>query len=198
MVDGIRCTMRERTVLDVCRTMDADTALAVADAALRGIAFDGRDYDENMAERWRSHLLDRAAAARGARGVRRAVEVIALADGRAESPDESVARRRWTQIGYKNVHPQMGVRVAGGRIRRVDLALPDLPALFELDGRGKYVDERLRDGRSIEQVVLDEKRREDELRAATSWRMVRAEDRRIVTLDAFVAHLATYGISPRW
>lgn len=196
-VDGIRCTTLERTVLDVCRTMDADTALVVADAALRGFAFDGRDYDENAAERWRSHLLERAAGERGVRGIRQAAEVIALADGRAESPDESVARRRWVQVGYPNVHPQMSVRVASGRIRRVDIGLPDLQALFELDGRGKYVDERLRQGRSIEQVVLDEKRREDELRAATSWRMIRAEDRHILTVDAFVAHLSTYGISPR-
>jgi hypothetical protein len=45
--------------------------------------------------------------------------------------------------------------------------------ILEFDGRIKYTDARFRNGRSPEQVLFDEKRREDRLRAVRGVRTLR-------------------------
>lgn len=163
-------------------------------AALRVVAFaDGR-YDERLAARWCAEALSREAAHVGSRGVRRAREILALADGRAESPGESVSRWRWVKADFRDVVVQPVIRLPDGRTRRADLAIEQVRCLFEFDGRVKYDDPAMRAGRTAEQVVFDEKIREDELRAATGWRVIRAVDADVATPAAFAALLARYGL----
>jgi hypothetical protein len=59
-------------------------------------------------------------------------------------------------------HPVVG---ASGRLWHTDFAWPELGIVAEFDGRAKYVDPRFLRGRRAEDVVYDEKRREDDIRA---------------------------------
>jgi very-short-patch-repair endonuclease len=122
---GVPCTTIARTVVDLARH-DARSSLMAADAALRE-------------QRTRhSDLLDALVRARGWPGVRRAREVIALADGEAESPLESVVRLALHDDGFPA--PRLQQVVAG---YRVDFLWRDHRLILEADGREKYVGDEL-------------------------------------------------------
>lgn len=195
-VAGVRCTSLERTVFDAARTLPIEAGLAFADAALRRVALHSRRYDTVLAEQWRDGLRERAARAPGARGIRRALEVIEFADGRSESPGESVHRLRLAQIGFRSLRPQVAVAGPNGTTFYVDLEDEDAYVFFEFDGKEKYLDEALRSGRSLEQVLLAEKQREDWIRGATQHRFVRSEDAHIATIEAMASRLRAFGIHP--
>jgi hypothetical protein len=193
---GIRCTTRDRTVFDLVRTLSPEAAIAVADAALRQVAMIDRIYHADIAEEWRQRMLERCARAKGVRGIRQAVDTIRFADGRAELPGESVSRKQLTRLGFRHLRLQVPVRGPNGAEYRVDIEIEEIRTFFEFDGMGKYVDEATRSGRSIEQVVLDEKRREDWIRGTTQKRMVRAESAHILTTHALAKRLVQFGITP--
>jgi len=194
-VEGLRCTTLGRTVFDVARTLTPEASVACADAALRSVAVSGNDQDERTAAQWRGSLAERAARSR-ARGVRQARRVIDFADGRAQLPGESVSRVQLTRLGFGPPDLQVRVVAPDGAEYRVDFGLDDVDAFGEFDGAGKYLDPALRGGRSIEQVVLDEKRREDVIRGVTGRRFVRWDDAHISTADALRRRLAEFGLHP--
>lgn len=83
------------------------------------------------------------------------------ADGRSESPFETVARIVCRELGFVVV-PQYGVRTSNGDfVARTDLWLPELGVLGEIDGLVKYVRP---DGTGSPEAVLREKHRESALR----------------------------------
>ena len=196
-VDGVSATSLDRTVLDVLRLLPAEAAIACADHAMRATALVGRTYDDGRAEQWRASMRTRMDAAPGARGIRRARPIVEAADGRAESPTESVGRLQFIRLGFDDLVLQPEIVAAAGKRYRADLGVPPLRAYVEFDGRAKYTDVELRGGRTAEEVVFDEKRREDAVRAATGWRVVRVLDEHVRTPEALAAHLGTYGIRPR-
>ena len=193
-LSGIACSNFERTVFDVLRTVPATTAIACADAALRGSGSAGGARDAAAGEGLREGLRARACAAPGVRGVRQAVRIIEIADGGSESVAESVARWQWLELGFTGVVVQPVIPRRGGGSFRSDLGIPELKAFFELDGRAKYTDPRLREGRSADEVVFAEKLREDEIRARTGWRVIRATEADVRTPEALRALLALYSI----
>lgn len=194
-IGGLVATTRARTVVDVARTAARTTGIGVADAALRAAARvpGSRNLDLDAAEREREAMFAVVAAAPRVRGVRRAREIIAFADPRAESVGESISRLHLADLGFQGVECQVRVRAAG-RVYEVDFGIGGV--LGEFDGVTKYVDRELRRGRSIEQVVIDEKRREDAIRAASGKRMIRWIMRDLATRNAFRRMLADYGITP--
>jgi hypothetical protein len=192
--NGIRTTTLERTVFDLARTLTFEAAVAAADAGLRQVAFRGRSYDEAIAQDWRERMATRVARGKGARGIRQAQAVLEMADGRAESPDESVARVRLRRLGFERVRLQVPVRGPEGQEFRVDVEIEDVTTFLEVDGVGKYEDEALRSGRTLEQVLLDEKRREDWIRGRTQQRFVRVESKHLRSDQALAARLAAFGI----
>jgi len=117
--DGQR-TGKVRTVLDCARTLPFDAALTVADSALRLGAVD------------RSQLLIAAAELVGP-GSRRARRIAAAADGRAESPLESVLRSILIEAGINGFIPQVVVRDTTFSAR-IDLAHSELLIALEADG----------------------------------------------------------------
>jgi len=192
-VNGIRCTSLARTVFDVARTMAPEAALVMADRAER-IWCDrtGRGPDD-----WRRAMATRIAGAEAARGIRRARWVAGFADGRSESTLESVSRFRLHQLGFRSVRLQVpiaGPRGAGWY--RVDFGLDDADAWGECDGAGKYLDTELRSARSVEHVILDEKRREDWIRGTTGRRLVRWEARHVTSPATLAAHLSALNLHP--
>jgi hypothetical protein len=98
------------------------------------------------------------------RGGRRAQYAVSFATDLSESVGESRSRVAIHQAGFPRPELQVEFRDAVGSVGRVDFWWPEFNLVGEFDGLVKYRDERLRNGRSAEQVVIDEKLREDRLR----------------------------------
>ena len=196
VINGIRCTTLDRTVFDVVRTLSMEAAVAVADVALRREAMRGSEYDERAAEGWRERMLQRCEAARGGRGVRQAEAAIRFADGRSESPGEAVSRLQLNRLGFRELRIQVPVPGPDGRTFRVDIGLEEVRSFYEFDGMGKYEELAIASGKTVKEVLLDEKRREDWIRGTTQRRLVRAEAPHILTPDALGRRLAAFGITP--
>lgn len=191
---GMRVTSLARTVFDTARSLLAEAAVAIADAALRGIAVRGHRQDADLVAAWRE---EQAALARpGLRGVRQARWVGEFADGRAQLPGESVSRLQLFRLGYTEVDLQVPVTGTDGRQFFMDFAFKRARAFGEFDGEGKYLDTDLRDASSTEAAVLEEKRREDDVRGATGWRFARWGSAHIITADALGSRLAAFRIFP--
>ncbi|MDO3395947.1 hypothetical protein QWJ41_09480 [Nocardioides sp. SOB44] len=101
--------------------------------------------------------------------------VLRLCDARLESVGESRLFHLCWVHGLPLPIPQYEVRDRHGRlIARVDFAWPELGVFMEFDGKIKYT-KLLKPGESITEVVLREKRREQEVCEATGWRGIRVD-----------------------
>jgi hypothetical protein len=107
------------------------------------------------------------------RGRRKALRVFDFADGRSGSPGESLSRVRIHESGFPMPVLQQRFEDADGLAGIVDFWWPEHQLIGEFDGVAKYVREELTHGKDITQIVLDEKWREDRLRACgprvTRW-----------------------------
>ncbi|WP_146008131.1 hypothetical protein [Microbacterium aurantiacum] len=196
MIDGVRCTSRDRTVLDVTATVSAEAAVAVADAALRVVAVsDGRTMDAAITAEWRGELAGRTKSAT-TRGIRQTRWVIEFADGRAQLPGESVSRLQLRRLGFMAIELQTRVVGPDSEDYWLDFAFPGSLSFGEFDGLGKYTDPELMGGRTIEEIVLAEKRREDAVRGVTGWRLGRWESAHIATPQLLGRRLGAFGIRP--
>ncbi|NKX93909.1 hypothetical protein HF995_11615 [Sanguibacter hominis ATCC BAA-789] len=156
---GVTVTSLERTVLDLACQRPTVEGLVVADAVLgRGV------------ERARLEEMTHARAA--ARGVARAREVIALADGLAESPWESFTRLHAIAAGMPRPRLQVPIATRLGTYR-ADMGWDEWRGLIEFDGQVKYGE--LADGDPA-RVVFEEKRRQDAIEEA-GWRFRRVTSR---------------------
>lgn len=123
-VGGLRCTTLGRTTLDCARHLWPDQALVVADAALaRGL--DPELLALDLAER------------KGHRGVRKARTILALADGRSQSPGETLCRLAAFEHGLPTPVPQFPIATALGDYF-LDLAWEKWRVALEFDGQIKY------------------------------------------------------------
>lgn len=162
-IDGHRVTGLARTIVDVARTNRFAVGVAMADRALSprptystGVAR-FRVARENL-EAEVIRLADR-------RGIVRAGQVVEFADGLSESPGESVSRAAMRALGFPAPTLQHPFSDADGFVGRVDFWWPDFGVIGEFDGRGKYLRADLLGGLSIADAVVDEKQRENRLRA---------------------------------
>lgn len=132
----------------------------------------------------------------GARGIRQARRVIAFAQPAAQLPGESISRLYLSQLGF--AAPRLHVRVPGpaGRDYEMDFAFDALRTFGEFDGVRKYSDPLYLRGRTPEQALLDEKRREDWVRGTTQWRIVRWEMSHLSSARTLESRLARFGIAP--
>jgi hypothetical protein len=157
----LRLTTPVRTLVDCAREWPLEDAVIAMDAAL-------------LAERTTAAALAAAArSVRGWRGGARAARAVSLADGRAESPLETRGRLRLVGSGLPTPELQVEIRAGGRRVGVVDAWFDEAAVAVEFDGRVKYTDPWR--GRSPEQALWEEKRREDELRAL-DIRFVRVVD----------------------
>lgn len=165
-VSGLRVTSLRRTALDCAFDLPAREAVCVVDSALRALCRPSRTGRRDS-ERRLSRELDRLRRAIGAqgprRGRRRALAVVAIASGWAESPGESVLRWFVRAIGLPEPGLQYGIEVPRtGQRFFPDLMWPSLRIYLEFDGDLKY---------QAPADLLREKRRRDEL-ARLGWRCV--------------------------
>jgi hypothetical protein len=166
-IAGIPVTSLTRTLLDIAATSTFRDAVVAADAALLVDRYGRRPpmvTREQLEAAWERAQPMRAHAKTKA--------VLQFADTRAETPIESVSRVSMRFIGVPRPVLQLAHYDSQGFIGETDFAWPDFGAVGEADGDQKYLDKAFRSGRTPEQVLLDEKRREDRLRSLPR-RMVR-------------------------
>ena len=190
-IDTLRVTTLCATVVDVAAMVGFGHAVVVADAALRRNArpVPGVPHAAfGQADLFRE--LGRIAASHGAVKARRAIE---FADGRADRPGESLSRVNMRIAGVTAPEIQVSMIGASGKSYDVDFWWPESNVIGEFDGKFKYTDPAYMNGRTPQQVLYDEKLREDDLRAAqhrfTRWPWATA-----VSPTLLRAHLAGAGV----
>jgi predicted transcriptional regulator of viral defense system len=155
---SFRATSVARTLVDCAREWPQSASVIAMDAAL---------YAELVT---RVELHAAVLSARHRPGVAAAARSFGLSDGRAESPLETKGRLRLLASGLPRPELQVDLHDERGFIGRVDAWYEEAALALEFDGRMKY--EQPLGGRSPAQVLWDEKRREDRMRAV-DVRMVR-------------------------
>ena len=198
VVDGIPCTTLARTVADLIRTLPLEAALAAADAALGQVAWNrmSRVYDEDADAAFRAEVREHMERHRRARGVRQGRHVLSFADGRAESPGESISRLYLVELGFAAPRLQVPVPAPGGRAFYPDFGLDDVNAWGEFDGIGKYLDLARQLGVTVEEVLLGEKQREDWIRGTTNRRFARWGTPHINSALTLGQRLASFHLYP--
>jgi hypothetical protein len=197
VVSDVRVTCLERTALDVALTAPFADAVMCVDAVLRRLVLprghrSGLEVDALLARR-RTNLLDAIGEGTGP-GRAAARRAIAFASPWAENGGESLARVVLHELGVPTPELQREFTLASGTAR-CDFFDPAHLAAFEFDGFGKYADEALRGGRSVAEVMRDEKRREAELLERDDVRVVvRFEYRDLVAPRRLAALLTRAGI----
>ena len=150
MRDGVVVTSVARTLVDLARTESLETAVIAADDALRRRLV---KPDE---------LADMLEQCEGMSGARQARRSLCLANGRSESPGETRTRLYLRHLAVLDC--QVEIRDTGGRfLARADLGCDEAATLIEYDGFVKY-GALLKPGQRPEEVVFQEKRREDTVR----------------------------------
>lgn len=163
-IDGIDVTSLARTVVDVARTQSFGCAVAVADAALRRTSHPLPGLPATSLGR--EGLTRELAGIPVRQGVARAHRVIEFADARADRPGESLSRVSMHVARVPKPELQVPLKGTSGRTWFVDFFWPEAGLIGEFDGKSKYSDPMFLRGRTPEQVLLDEKEREDDLRSA--------------------------------
>lgn len=140
--------------------------------------------------------MGRRAESISVRGIRKARDLIAFADGRAQLPGESVSRLHLRELGFRDVMLQTHVVGPEGEDYWLDFGFRRSRVFGEFDGAIKYLDPVMRRGRALDEILLAEKRREDTIRGVTGWRTARWGWDDVRTPDALAARLAAFGIRP--
>lgn len=153
LVEGLRTTTLERTVVDCCLILAYRQSLILMDHALRLGA--DRGVMEGM-----------AADLAGRRGVKNLRRVLAAADPRSESPGETLTRDLLVRLNLPMPEAQVEVRGTAG-LYRLDCAWRQQKVALEFDGRTKYFDYRPTD-----EVLFRERQRENALIEA-GWTFIR-------------------------
>ncbi len=130
-VHGVLTTTPLRTALDLGRLRHRDRAIAALDELIGLGAFDLEDLRAELPR------------FRGMRGVRQLRALVPFADGRSESPGESILRLRFSDAGLPIPEPQRDIFDAGGRfLGRADLLLEELRLIAEYDGERWHGEEQ--------------------------------------------------------
>ena len=149
LVLGAAVTTVARTAVDLARTGPAVSSVVVLDGALRLTP--------------RVELEQVLDDCRGWPGIEAARQAVAFADGRAESPLESVGRWRMHEAELPPPDLQVLICDDDGPIGRTDFCWAAQRTVGEADGFGKY---RSADGSADFAALRAEKVREDRLREA--------------------------------
>lgn len=164
VIDGLNVTTLARTVVDCCKVLPFGPAVAMADAALRRASHPINDVPRTTLAL--ADLKREASAVRLRQSSAKVAKVIAFADGAADRPGESLSRVSIFRAGITAPRLQVELLGASGRRYIVDFWWPEFDVIGEFDGEDKYRNPVYLRGRTPEQALLDEKEREDDLRAA--------------------------------
>ncbi|MDH6237961.1 hypothetical protein [Cryobacterium sp. CG_9.6] len=187
--EGLQVTPVAHTAVAMARILSFPDAVAMMDKSIhvprRGPALTTRDDLECALDALRGprRLVGRTKAQRAAE----------FACTQSDSGGESVSRAHIFLLGF--MAPELQVRFddAHGLIGFVDFFWRRINRAGEFDGLGKYLKEEFTQGLSIAEIVMNEKRREDRIRACgptfSRWDWPLARD-----LTAFGAFLHAEGV----
>ena len=156
--DAIRATTPARTAVDIASARPLDAALPVIDHVLRTLRATREELTAEV------ELLTK--------GQTRAAVAVGMGSAASESPAESVCRVRFRQLGVPEPVQQHAFARAGARTAVVDFWFPDQGVVVEVDGRAKYEDAAMLDGRTTADAHWQEKQREDFVRSFSEVRTV--------------------------
>lgn len=192
VVDDISVTSPARSVCDVARTGTLEQAVCVLDSGLLlGVTMDEIDEQMSLLRRHHGIAMLRAAAA--------------LANGLSESVGESVSRLGMEEnplIPTPELQVPISVEIAGRRKTvRADFGWRDVRGVLrvvgEFDGRLKYHRSNPFGDRLPEEVLYDEKLREDAIRATgpivARWTWAEARQSKVMQAKV-IAALRTAGL----
>ncbi|MCW2849600.1 MAG: hypothetical protein JWR90_3574 [Marmoricola sp.] len=170
-------TCATRTALDLTTITDVEHALPAIDHLLHT---GETDIDS---------LRKKAKAMVHAPGSLSTDLVLRLTDGRHESVGESRSGYMFWRGGLPKPQPQYKILDYRGEIlARVDFAWPEYGVFLEFDGKEKYVKYR-KEGESVVDAVLREKKREELICRITGWRCIRIAWADLYTPEVTVARI---------
>jgi hypothetical protein len=162
--DEVEATDLVRTVTDIACVLDFGPAVCMADAALRRTSKPLPGVPPTAASQ--ADLQAALTFVPPFHGSAKAAAVVNFANGLADRPGESLSRVSMHRAGITPPQLQVSLVGASGKTYTVDFFWPEFNVIGEFDGRAKYSDPEFLNGRTPEQALLDEKAREDDLRAA--------------------------------
>ncbi len=185
-VEDVRVTTLERTTFDCLRRNSFRKALPIADSALR---VSGKNID---------HFIDAFQSFhRKARHHQRATDIMSFANCLSESGGESVARAAMIEQGYMLPTLQVEVpnAVDSGTSYFVDFCwkLSEETIYGELDGREKYKNPEMTQGRDTANVMADERLRESHI-SINRIKILRFGYRDVANVRRFRYLLDTFGV----
>ena len=182
---GLPVTSGTRTALDVIAMTDMEHALVIIDGLLHA--------GETSAE-----LLERRAEGMNHDPHSLTVPlVLGRADARHESAGETLTEFRLRAAGMAKPVPQVEILSRGHLVARVDLAWPELGVFLEFDGKEKYLKHR-REGETVVDAVLREKRREERICRRTGWRCIRVTWADLYRPELIVARIMAASRGENW
>jgi len=163
LTDGVTVTSLAETIIDVARVATFAQSVAMGDAVLWR-AQNPRDAG-GMPGLTLDQVEQTLCDSREHRGVARVRRMLDFIDGRANRPGESLARVTMSELGVPAPVLQHPMVMLDGKHYYLDFYFAEYDVGVDFDGRIKYLDSAFRGGRTAEQVVYDEKIREDHVRS---------------------------------
>lgn len=171
LLGGVQVTTHARTVFDIGRRVHTSRAVELIDVLLRNCSM--------------SEVREVASRHRGARGIRRLMNVLSLADPGAESVQET--RLRMCLVGAGLPRPETQIELCGpdGRTIRLDMGWREQRVAAEFDGAQHWGDS-VQHRRDIER---------QETIAAMGWRLVRVSRDQLINQPLAVVHRVRAALS---
>jgi hypothetical protein len=186
---GLLVTGRIRTALDLAAFESFEQAVTVFDHVLRPVP-------HGLAALGREELEAGIAGNYTAAAALRIRTALGFADPASGSPGESLSRARMHRLGFKAPVLQCEIRDSRGLIGFTDFDWPEERLCGEFDGLVKYRNPEYLRGRTSAEALIDEKRREDRIRA-TGRRVIRWTWSELSSPERFAAFLAASGVPRR-
>lgn len=188
--DGLLVTGRARTVLDLAAFTPFAEAVVPVDHVLKP------DSAQGLPALTKEQLLAGAEGLFTAAAMRRIRAAVEFADSRSGSPGESYGRALIWIAGFEAPELQYEIRDSSGLVGYTDYYWGGVRLAGEFDGVEKYFKPEYLKGRTISQVVVDEKAREDRIRAVGIG-MVRLVWAELMTAGQLERKLAAAGVPRR-
>lgn len=188
--EGLLVTGRVRTVLDLAAFTPFAQAIVPLDHVLRPDAAQGLPA---LSKEILLAGVDGNYTAAAARRIRTAVE---FADPRSGSPGESYSRGLMCVAGFQPPELQHEVRDGAGLAGYTDYYWDTARLVGEFDGVEKYLKPEYLRGRTASQAVVDEKERENRIRA-TGLRVLRWVWADLMEPGRLGQKLAAFGVPRR-
>lgn len=186
---GVKVTPLDQTVVDCLSELDFPRALGVADSYLRRTKSGQRALRE-LIENSKLNATRRAAA----------LEVASWADPLSENGGESFARGVMIELGFEA--PQLQVTIPeeiDGTFPRVDyywLTEDGVVIVGELDGKEKYYKPGMTDGKTVAEVMSEERIRESRI-SLTNAKVMRFTFAQVLNKAYFEHLLSEAGVPYR-